>query len=461
MKRVLVANRGEIALRIIRACRVAGLRTVAVYSTADQGSPHAWAADEMVCIGPAAAAESYLNADIMLHVANARGCDAVHPGYGFLAENAEFAARCAEQGLTFVGPSADCIALMGDKAAARAKVQSLGVPVVPGSEGTYVDAAEAAAAVSEIGYPVLIKARFGGGGRGMRIAIDADQFAGRFAEARGEAEAAFGDGGIYLERFFPSVHHVEVQVFGDRHGNVRHLWERDCSVQRRHQKLVEESPSPVLDAETRQKMCAAAETVAADIGYFSAGTVEFIYDPTDRGFYFIEMNTRIQVEHPVTEVLTGVDLVVEQLAVAAGERLSFADHAPPARGHAIEFRINAEDPERGFIPCPGRVRRWRPPTGEGLRFDSHVFADYEIPPYYDSLLGKLIIRGSDRADAVDRAVRALYAFEVEGIQTTIGFHLRLLRHPDFLAGRVHTRWVEEEFGRRNGVERTAREILDI
>lgn len=461
MKRVLVANRGEIALRIIRACRVAGLRTVAVYSTADQGSPHAWAADEMVCIGPAAVAESYLNADIMLHVANARGCDAVHPGYGFLAENAEFAARCAEQGLTFVGPSADCIALMGDKAAARAKVQSLGVPVVPGSEGAYVDAAEAAAAVSEIGYPVLLKARFGGGGRGMRIAIDADQFAGRFAEARGEAEAAFGDGGIYLERFFPSVHHVEIQVFGDRHGNVRHLWERDCSVQRRHQKLVEESPSPVLDAETREKMCAAAETVAADIGYFSAGTVEFIYDATDRSFYFIEMNTRIQVEHPVTEVLTGVDLVVEQLAVAAGERLSFADHAPPARGHAIEFRINAEDPERDFIPCPGRVRRWRPPTGEGLRFDSHVFADYEIPPYYDSLLGKLIIRGSDRADAVDRAVRALYAFEVEGIQTTIGFHLRLLRHPDFLAGRVHTRWVEEEFGRRNGVERTAREILDI
>lgn len=321
-------------------------------------------------------AESYLNADITLHVANARDCDAVHPGYGFLAENAEFAARCAEQGLTFVGPSADRIALMGDKAAARAKVQSLGVPVVPGSEGTYVDAGEAAASSSEIGYPVSLKARFGGGGRGMRIAIDADQF----AEARGETDAAFGDGGIYLERFFPDVHHVEVQVLGDSHGNVRHLWERDCTVQRRHQKLVEKSPSPVLDTETREKMCTIAETVAVGIGYVSAGTVEFLYDATDRSFYFIEMNARIQVEHPVTEVLTGIDLVAEQLAVAAGERLSFADRAPPARGHAIEFRINAEDPERGFIPCPGRVRRWRPPVGEDLHFDSHVFADYEIPP---------------------------------------------------------------------------------
>jgi acetyl-CoA carboxylase biotin carboxylase subunit len=445
MNRVLVANRGEIALRIIRACRAEGLKTVAVYSDTDQNSPHVWAADRAVRIGPPPPNQSYLRPEILLHVALKSGCDAVHPGYGFLSERADFAQQCRDEKLIFIGPSPEVIALMGDKAEARRTARRLDVPVVPGSEDAFDDVDEAQAAVPAIGYPILLKARAGGGGRGMRVARDPDSFRGLFVQARGEAEAAFGDGGIYLERFVERVRHIEVQVFGDSRGNVRHLWERDCTVQRRHQKLVEEAPSPVLDDKTRGALCAAAETLAAGIGYVGAGTVEFIYDPRDHIFYFIEMNTRIQVEHPVTEVLTGVDLVREQLRVAAGQPLSFAAATPAAKGHAIEFRINAEDPARGFQPCPGTVRGWRPPTLPDIRLDSHVYEGYAVPPYYDSLLGKLIVHGADRSEAIARAARALANFHADGVATTLPFHRRLLGHRDFVENRVHTRWVESEF----------------
>jgi acetyl-CoA carboxylase biotin carboxylase subunit len=442
---VLVANRGEIALRIIRACREFGLRSVAVYSDADHNSPHAWAADRAVRIGPAAAGKSYLVPEILLEVARATGCDAVHPGYGFLSERPDFATKCAEADLTFIGPTAEVIAQMGDKAAARRAAQRLGVPVVPGSEEAFEEPAAAAEAAADIGYPILLKALAGGGGRGMRVAPDPAAFDSLFVQASNEAHAAFGHGGIYLERFIPKVRHIEVQVFGDRHGRVMHLWERDCTVQRRHQKLVEEGPSPALDASTRAAVCAAAEKLAAGIGYIGAGTVEFILDPSTNDFCFIEMNTRIQVEHPVTEMLTGIDLVVEQLRVAAGESLSFAGRPIQTQGHAIEFRINAEDPERGFLPSPGVLEEWRPPQMPGVRLDSHVYSGYAVPPYYDSLLGKLIVHGHDRDAAIERATSALAGFRAGRLPTTLSFHRRLLAHPDFLRSNIHTRWIETEF----------------
>ena len=444
MHRVLIANRGEIALRIIRACRAFGVETVAVYSTADQGSAHVWAADRAVCIGPPAPGESYLKVEALLHVAQATGCDAVHPGYGFLAENAGFAGRCAEEGLTFIGPAAETISLMGDKVAARQTAVRFGLEVVPGSEGVFATADEATAEAAKIGFPLLLKARSGGGGRGMRVAADMAAFETLFPQASGEAASAFGDGGIYLERYFPEVRHIEVQVFGDGHGNARHLWERDCTLQRRHQKLVEEAPSPVLDAKTRLRMCTAAEDLTRGVGYVGAGTVEFIYDVAGGGFYFIEMNTRIQVEHPVTEALTGCDLVIEQLRVAAGETLSFAAGTPAAHGHAIEFRLNAEDPGRGFMPVPGRLDRWRPPAGAGLRLDSHVFEGYAMPPFYDSLLGKLIVHAPDRTQAIEHARAALDGFVVAGVPTTIPFHRHILDAPDFQENRIHTTWVEQQ-----------------
>ncbi len=442
LSKVLVANRGEIALRIIRACRREGIATVAVYSDADETSQHVWLADEAVRIGPPAATASYLKPDVLLHVAQSTGCDGIHPGYGFLSERASFAAACEKEGVRFIGPGAEQIRLMGDKAEARRTAIRLNVPVVPGSEDTCADAGAALAAAGSIGFPVLMKARAGGGGRGMRVAQTAESLPALFTQARNEAEAAFGDGGLYLERYFANVRHIEVQVLGDTHGNVRHVWERDCSTQRRHQKLVEEAPSPVLDAETRLKMCLAAEELARGIGYVGAGTVEFLYDPASGEFFFIEMNTRIQVEHPVTESIVGIDLVAEQLRIAAGEPMSIAGGTPPASGHAIEFRINAEDPDKDFRPSPGRIRRWRPPAMDGVRFDSHAYEGYFVPPYYDSLLGKLIVTGTDRADAVERAKIALSAFEVEGVATTIPFHLRLLDHADFGRSLVHTRWVE-------------------
>ncbi len=445
MKKVLVANRGEIALRIIRACRKLGLESVAVYSDADENAAHIWAADRAVRIGPPAAAKSYLDSRIILEVAKATGCDALHPGYGFLSERAAFAAECAAEGVVFVGPSAEAISLMGDKAEARRSAMKCGVPVVPGSEDAFLDAEAAAKAAPGIGFPILLKAKAGGGGRGMRIAPDMGSFRAAFVQATSEAEAAFGDGGIYLERFIGRVRHIEVQVFGDRAGRVVHLLERDCSVQRRHQKLVEEGPSPVLDEGVRHAICAAAVKLASSINYVGAGTVEFIFDVESRAFYFIEMNTRIQVEHPVTEMLTGTDLVAEQLLVAAGETLSFPEAPFKANGHAIELRINAEDPARGFMPSPGVFTQWRVPEMPGVRFDSHVYRGYEMPPYYDSLLGKLIVHAPDRSQCIARALDALGCFKVAGVATTIPFLRNLLTTPDFIESAIHTRWVETEF----------------
>ena len=444
MKRVLIANRGEIASRILRACRAAGLEAVAVCSTADRDAPYLSQADRAVCIGPPPAAQSYLLADALLAAALGTGCDAVHPGYGFMAENAGFARRCAEHDLTFVGPSPESIELMGDKIAGRAAAAASGVPVVPGSEASVVDVGTAKRDADHIGYPLLLKASAGGGGRGMRVVNGPSELESRLAAAGAEAEAAFSDSRIYMERYFPRVHHVEVQVFGDRHGNHVHLGERDCSAQRRHQKLVEESPSPVLAPALRDEICEAAVRLARGVGYENAGTVEFIYDPAGERCYFIEMNTRIQVEHPVTEMVTGTDLVLEQLRVAAGEPLSFTAQTIEHRGHAIEWRINAEDPERGFLPTPGRLTRWSPP-GEGpdVRIDTFVRTGQSVPPYYDSMLAKLIVRGDSRTEALERSAAALEAFVVEGVSTTIGFQRAMIDHRDFIDARVHTRWIEE------------------
>src|SRR5487761_527285 len=444
LKRDFIANRGEIALRAVRACRRLGLETVAAYSTADANSPHVWSADRAICVGPPPPRDSYLNIPGLVEAAKASGCDAVYPGYGFLSEKSEFATACAKEGLAFVGPRAETIALMGDKVAARRTAMQHGIPVVPGSEVGFTDAEAAEHAAGAIGYPLLLKAAGGGGGRGMRIVASADEFASRFAQASAEAGAAFNNPEIYLERFFRRVRHVEIQVIGDRHGNAIHLWERDCSVQRRHQKLVEEAPSPMLSTATRHAMAEAALALGRAIAYENAGTIEFIVDLDGGGFYFIEMNTRIQVEHPVTEALTGADLVAEQLRVAAGARLSIA--APPApRGCAIEFRINAEDSTRDFFPSPGTIRAWTPPIGPGIRLDSHVYAGYTVSPFYDSLLGKLIVAGSDRETALERARRVLALFDVVGVATTIPFHRRLIDAADFLSGALHTRWIEQEF----------------
>jgi acetyl-CoA carboxylase, biotin carboxylase subunit len=442
MRRVLVANRGEIAVRIIRACRKLGLESVAIYSDGDDNSSHIWAADRAIRIGAAPPSESYLNIARIVEAAQATKCDALHPGYGFLSERAELAKACEAERIGFVGPSDKIITLMGDKAEARRTAEKLGIPIVPGSSEAYEDSELAAERAREIGFPILLKALAGGGGRGMRVVPDPESFPRQFTQAASEARNAFGNGGIYLERFVADVRHIEVQVFGDVHGNVVHLWERDCTVQRRHQKLVEESPSPALDSSTRKAICEAAVKLAAGIGYIGAGTVEFIYDAESKEFFFIEMNTRIQVEHPVTEALTGLDLVVEQLRVAGGQKLSFG--SVETAGHAIELRINAEDSTRGFAPSPGTLTAWRPPLMTGVRFDSHAYRGYAIPRYYDSLIGKLIIHSSDRSQAIERALAALDCFEVAGVVTTIPFHRKLLRRPEFIEARIHTRWVDTE-----------------
>ena len=448
MNRVLIANRGEIAARILRACRAAGLEAVAVYSTADRDVPYLSQADRAVCIGPPPAAQSYLLADALLAAALGTGCDAVHPGYGFMAENAGFARRCAEQGLTFVGPSPEAIELMGDKIAGRSAAVENGVPVVPGSDASIADMAAARRQADDIGYPLLLKASAGGGGRGMRVVNEPPELESRLAAAGAEAEAAFSDSRIYMERYFQRVHHVEVQVFGDRHGSHVHLGERECSAQRRHQKLVEESPSPVLPPALRDEICAAAVRLARGVAYENAGTVEFIYDPAGERCYFIEMNTRIQVEHPVTEMVTGTDLVLEQLRVAAGKPLSFTAQSTVPRGHAIEWRINAEDPERGFLPTPGRLTRWSPPgQSRDVRVDTFVRAGRTVTPYYDSMLAKLIVRADTRAEALERSAAALDDFAVEGVSTTIGFQRSMIDHRDFIDARVHTRWIEEHLQR--------------
>jgi acetyl-CoA carboxylase biotin carboxylase subunit len=452
VRRVLIANRGEIALRAARACRRLGLESVAVHSTADCNSPHLWAADHAVCIGPPPPRESYLSAPSLLEVARRTGCDAVYPGYGFLSENSEFARRCGDAGLIFVGPGAEAIAIMGDKVAARRMASALGIPVVPGSERGFLEAAEAEPFADDIGFPLLLKASGGGGGRGMRIAWRAEELTAQFNQATGEAEAAFGRPEIYLERFIPKVRHIEIQVFRDRRGTGAHLWERDCSVQRRHQKLVEEAPSPVLAPNTRREMAEAALTLIDKLDYENAGTVEFIYDVERERFFFIEMNTRIQVEHPVTEMLTGIDLVAEQFRVAAGEPLSFATPGEPDGRSAIEFRINAEDPAHDFRPDPGTLTTWRPPSGPGLRLDTHVYQGYQVPPYYDSMLGKLIVGGRSRQEAMASARCALRRFEVAGVRTTIPFHADLVSRPEFVRGEVYTTWVENDYlGTERGV----------
>ncbi len=442
MRRVLIANRGEIALRAIRACRQNSLESVAVFSAADANSAHRWAADHAVCIGPPSPKASYLNAAALIETAVATKCDAVYPGYGFLAENAKFAELCAENDLNFVGPSSECITRMGDKVAARQAAASIGVPVVPGSEGGFTSAEKAEAVSGEIGYPQLLKASGGGGGRGMRVVNRPEDFRAQFEQASAEAQAAFNNGEIYLERFFPQVRHIEIQVFGDKHGNYVHLGERDCSVQRRHQKLVEESPSPIISQKTRREMAEAAVALIKALEYVNAGTIEFIYDVASEKFFFIEMNTRIQVEHPVTEIVTGTDLIREQFRVAAGEKLSFGSTFSEGRA-AIEFRVNAEDAAQNFRPSPGTLKRWRPPSGLNVRVDSHAYENYAVPPYYDSMLAKLIVSGDSRASAIETAKLALAQFQVAGLKTTVPFHAELVSKPEFSRAEIHTRWIEE------------------
>jgi acetyl-CoA carboxylase, biotin carboxylase subunit len=441
-KKVLIANRGEIALRVIRACKELGIETVAVYSEADRESLHVRFADDDVCVGPAPARDSYLRIPRIIAAAEITGADAIHPGYGFLAENAEFAETCAASNIAFIGPTADQIRVMGDKAAARKAMIEVGVPVVPGTPGPVENVDEALAFASEIGFPVIIKAAAGGGGKGMRVSKDVDDFARSFQLARSEALSAFGNGDVYVEKYLARPRHIEFQIMGDRHGHVIHLGERDCSVQRRHQKLIEEAPSPAVTPDLRARMGAAAVAGAKAINYIGAGTIEMLLD-TDGSFYFMEMNTRIQVEHGVTEMLTGVDLVKEQIRVAAGEPLSVKE-LPPLRGHVIEVRVNAEDPARNFQPSPGRIEVFYPPGGPGVRLDSHVYPGYTVPPYYDSLLGKLICQGNDRAEAVRRMRVALEAFIVEGVMTTIPFLARVMDNPRFQAGEVDTKFLERE-----------------
>jgi acetyl-CoA carboxylase biotin carboxylase subunit len=442
MRKILIANRGEIALRVIRACRMLDLKTVAVHSKADADALHVRFADEAVCVGPAPSPQSYLNIPRLIAAAEITGADAVHPGYGFLAENAEFAQICAESNIVFIGPTPEQIRQMGDKSEARRLMADAGVPVVPGTEGAIDDERAARRAAEEIGFPVLIKASAGGGGKGMRIAREAEEFERAFPQARREAEAAFGDGRVYIEKFLERPRHIEIQVLGDTQGSVIHLGERDCSCQRRHQKLLEEAPSPVMTEELRARMGEAAVRGAAGIGYVGAGTIEFLLAPSGE-FYFMEMNTRIQVEHPVTELVTGQDLVLRQLTIAGGDPLDIRQDQVRFRGHAIECRINAEDPDRNFMPTPGRIETFHQPGGPGVRVDTAAYQSYFIPPHYDSLIAKVLAHGNDRAQAIARMRVALDEFVVEGVATTIPLHRRLIQEPRFLAGDVHTRFVEE------------------
>ncbi len=441
--KLLIANRGEIALRILRSCREMGIATVAVYSTVDKNALHVQLADEAVCVGDSPSSKSYLNIPNILAAATSRGVDAIHPGYGFLAENDRFAEICGDHGLIFVGPSPHAIRSMGDKSTAKSTMQKVGVPTVPGSEGLLESVSDASKLASDMGYPVMIKATAGGGGRGMRLVGHADELDNLFKAAQGEAEAAFGNPGLYMEKFIDRPRHVEVQILADRFGNVVHLGERDCSIQRRHQKLLEESPSPALDDQLRLQMGEAAVAAAKSINYEGAGTVEFLLD-RQGNFYFMEMNTRIQVEHPVTELVTGMDLISEQLRIAGGEKLKFSQSEIKLEGHAIECRINAEDPSHNFRPSPGKITGWLPPGGPGVRVDSHVYTGYDIPPFYDSLIGKLIVWGRDREAALKRMERALNECAVTGITTTIDFHLQLLKRKEFTTGDVHTKFVEQE-----------------
>ena len=441
--KVLIANRGEIALRVIRACKELGLETVAVYSEADRECLHVRFADDDVCIGRPPGRDSYLNIPRIIAAAEITGADAIHPGYGFLAENAEFAEIVGASNITFIGPTPQQIRQMGDKASARKIAQKLKVPTVPGSPGPVESLEDALKTAEKIGFPVIIKAAAGGGGKGMRVATDPEMFAQAFNLARQEALAAFGSDQVYLEKYLARPRHIEIQIMGDTHGKVMHLCERDCSVQRRHQKLNEEAPSPAVDQTLREDIGEAAVKLAEEIGYVGAGTIEFLLDE-DGSFYFMEMNTRIQVEHPVTEMCTNFDLVKEQIRVAAGEPLSFVMNGHRLRGHAIECRVNAEDPARNFQPSPGLITAYHPPGGPGVRVDTHIYAGYTVPPYYDSLLAKVIVHGNHRQEALARMRQALDSFIIEGVTTTIPFLGRVLRHPDFLAGTVDTKFLERE-----------------
>ena len=444
IKRVFVANRGEIAVRVIRACRELGLEVVLGVSEADRDSLGARLADRAICIGPASAAQSYLRHEILVTAAHGTGCQAVHPGYGFLAERAVFQRACTEMNLIFIGPPAEAIEAMGDKLSAIRLAKKAGVPVLPGSEKLHSED-EVRTAAAAIGYPCLLKASAGGGGRGMRIVRSESELAAAFSGARAEAEAAFGDPTVYLEKFIENAKHIEIQVVGDLHGRICHLFERDCSVQRRHQKLIEEAPSPVLPPARRAEMAEAALALARDVRYSSAGTVEFVYDADAERFFFLEMNTRIQVEHPVTEMITGIDLVKEQIRIAAGESLSFCQDDLSIRGHAIECRIHAEDPTRGFLPSPGRLTRWSPPAHSSVRLDTHCYEGYIVPPYYDSMIAKLITWGEGRSKAIALMSEALAGFSIEGVNTTIALHKAALAHRSFREARVTTQWLETDF----------------
>jgi acetyl-CoA carboxylase biotin carboxylase subunit len=440
--KILIANRGEIALRIIRTCGEMGIGTVAVHSTIDRQALHVQLADEAVCIGDPIGSKSYLNIPNIIAAALTRNATAIHPGYGFLAENAKFAEICADHHITFIGPSPAAMRAMGDKSTAKETMKRVGVPTVPGSDGLLQDAEEALKIAGEIGYPVMIKATAGGGGRGMRLVREEGELVKLFLAAQGEAEAAFGNGGVYIEKFIECPRHIEFQILADNYGNVVHLGERDCSIQRRHQKLLEEAPSPALSPELRSKMGAAAIAAAKSINYTGAGTVEFLLDKHGN-FYFMEMNTRIQVEHPVTEMITGLDLIAEQIKIAQGKKLAFTQEQVNLQGHAIECRVNAEDPDHNFRPHPGKISGYLAPGGPGVRMDSHVYTDYEIPPFYDSLIGKLIVWGPDRDTAIRRMKRALRECAITGVPTTINFHQKILEQPAFLKGEVYTNFVEE------------------
>lgn len=446
-KKILIANRGEIALRIIRACREMGIKSVVVHSTADANAMAVRLADESVCIGSAQARDSYLNITAILSAATVTGADAIHPGYGFLSENAEFARMIEEHGFTFIGPTPEHIDMMGDKVVAKQTVRNLGLPVVPGSDGAIKSAADGKKFAAECGYPVLIKAASGGGGKGMKVVRKEEEFDEAFSTARSEAQANFGDDTVYMEKYLEKPRHIEIQVFADTHGNAIHLGERDCSIQRRHQKLVEEAPSPVLSEEERNEIGSLAAEVVRKMGYRGAGTIEFLYENGE--FFFMEMNTRIQVEHPVTEMITGIDLIAEQIRVAAGEELSVNKDRIRFRGHAIEVRINAEDPET-FMPSPGKITQFHAPGGLGVRFDSAIYTGYQIPPYYDSMVGKLIVHGRNREECIRRLHRAIRETVIDGIKTTLPLHYWILEQPEFISGDYTIHWLEKKLAEKMG-----------
>lgn len=440
-KKILIANRGEIALRIIRACREMGIQSVAVHSTADASSMAVRLADESVCIGPPQGKDSYLNIPSILTAAAVTGAEAIHPGYGFLSENAQFAEMIEEHGFTFIGPKPEHIQKMGDKVTAKKTVMELGLPVVPGSPGAVESVEEGLKICKDAGYPVIIKAASGGGGKGMQVVRNDEEFSEAFTTARREAAANFGDDTVYIEKYLEKPRHIEIQIFGDKHGNAIHLGERDCSIQRRHQKVVEEAPSPVLPEDERNAIGKLSAEMVRKMGYVGAGTIEFLYE--DGNFYFMEMNTRIQVEHPVTEMITGVDLIAEQIRVAYGEPLSLNKENIRLRGHAIEVRINAEDPKT-FIPSPGKIKQFHAPGGLGVRFDSAIYGGYSIPPYYDSMIGKLIVHGRDRNEAIKRLRRAIVETVVDGIKTTLPLHEWIIDQEDFQTGNYNIHWLEKK-----------------